>query len=1586
MSEDKKIRVLLADDDEGFRKSTIKRLGLRNVEVESFDSTETLLMHLKTYSKDNLPLAVITDYVIPEMGGEALVKELLKEYPKLPIIVVSGEDMRGSIQTYTLGAYAVMQKPLDYNELMVTLQELKNADKVAMDIALNLKNITEFNCCLVWELDKQDYPNYRIVGWAGIDRNYITINKMNEYDYPRLKNLPKGKPIFIAEIEQSQEYANKAAAQARGWVSLITLPIMREQKLVGWIDCYKNEIHDFKFEQRKTHQLGYLQSYAKLAGEALQARKQVQQSRVVHETNQSLVGLLQESLIYDMILQKAIDTTGAECGWIFKYNKREKYIELGAHAGDGAQKVDKKRPLEAGGITGKVASTGISLYVKDVDQPEGESYQPNLHINTPGLEEKAIMAVPLRRAERTLGVLTIKSRHADFFSPDDLQLLTSLASIAAVSMERNKLTYHLQGISRLAQDAKNFDELADYVVRAVHDLIDAEVNLWMMSDREDEGDNFLRIIKTSNPKLPVAYKQVPTAPGSCINAEVLHTKKHIIVPDLQTYNQQPPFLNKEAIAIFKWRSFMAIPLLGKNGEHLGVISLLSTEVNKFAEDDGILVQHFANQAALALQEQRHIHILQELANTGEQLTIVQADAVTLLKKVAKLASKIAKADLAVLYPYDPIRKNYYDNEKIVHAGALKNADKRPTQKPRENGLAAFIREHEALIVEEIDNALPLMMYTGLRKSRPLLVDSEGYQRVSKFIQEAKFIERENIRSFIGVSLRAEEQGKKGQKAEVYEVAVLYFNFRAPRRFSSQELQVIDIFCHQVANVIHRNRLFNFLKRERELIEGVHLSTLNILKKRDLRHLLKKIVEEAVKLLHASGGKVYLTVNGSRQDLRLEAIKMKNPPIGLMKIGDTLPSGEGMSREVIESKKPLIVNNYKEYPRRIKTLENHLFTVAEAPLLINNDVIGVLGVFNTHDKTTFAQEDIIILEKLAAQAALAIYSVRLYQELEILNKTGLQIAEKSASPQQMGKRILLELRKVVEYKKATIQLLTDEYTERKNLAFSGYKKAGNAQKFCRPLINDELVYKIYQDKRVYILSDTSIEPLWDQTDKDTQNVKSWVCIPLVYNGQVQGFLFLDHESPGFYTERDRSRLELFALQAASGIYNASLEQQQLKSLSRFSQFLLSPDFSGTPKTILEEAIVVLTEVLMDHKVSFKLYTKDDDYLPQSSFVDPTGKIKLNVQPLSHKDEAATWVDQQKEVKLLPDDYPSALKYKKDNQLLGPLWQEGKVCGILEISSLQPFSDKNLKNFFSAMLALSSEAMYRVHLIVQRKEAFKRRFNPYIAGAPIRMPNQFYGRVAIIRKILDGIHQNHFLIESERRIGKTSLLYQIKYQLDNRLDSKISFFTAFVNIQATEEVEFWQHIRDCIFVSQGRKLPKSTTPLGFHAFREELKLILNVLQKHSAPKEIRLVLLIDEVDQFKVYDSKVLQKFRKLFQEEHRLQAVMAGVNISEIFNTNTSPWHNQLIPVEIKELEDNYARSLIVGPIAGLYSYTSKAIEKILQASHKKPYHIQGICYHSVDEMFNRTNNDGKKGQILIQDVELAIKTWEKSLTQQKNNE
>ena len=62
-------------------------------------------------------------------------------------------------------------------------------------------------------------------------------------------------------------------------------------------------------------------------------------------------------------------------------------------------------------------------------------------------------------------------------------------------------------------------------------------------------------------------------------------------------------------------------------------------------------------------------------------------------------------------------------------------------------------------------------------------------------------------------------------------------------------------------------------------------------------------------------------------------------------------------------------------------------------------------------------------------------------------------------------------------------------------------------------------------------------------------------------------------------------------------------------------------------------------------------------------------------------------------------------------------------------------------------------------IREEFAFERHFNPYISGEPVRRPEMFFACRDLLNRIAGGLHQNSIMIQGERRIGKTSMLYQL-----------------------------------------------------------------------------------------------------------------------------------------------------------------------------------------------------------------------------------
>ncbi len=1582
--DEKKIIIYIADDDPKILELSKDRWENRNVIACCVASGEELLTALA--KEPTLPTAVLMDFVM-EGGGMQLIRKLRKAFPELPVIVYSGMDTQGSMRAYTEGAYAIMQKPLDYNELHDTLKELAGQEEMFKRLANDTLAISKFDTCLVFQFDKA-LKSYKIKGWtADIDQEFVRNTQMKEQEFARITQLKKGLPIFIPDVTDpklNQGYAKPNEAKRRNWVSLFAVPMLNSGRLIGWIDCYKkHEIHVFKGgeDQYKRHS-NVLLRYATQAMHALHSATLTQHQRVMHETNQNLAGTLHNELIFDNILTKIIEVTGADCGWIYEYDNHEKLLRLGKCNGFNQDRADKTRPLDKGGITGSVARTGESLNVPDITK-ESDGYTPDMYISIPpDLPIRSVLSVPLRRRERTLGVLTIKSIHQDFFTQDDSQLVTSLAAIAAICMDRAKLIKHLGEISRRAQEPTDFKPLAQYIVDAVHDLTETDVNLWMMSDREDEGDDWMRIISSSRKDSDLEYREytessmIPTAYGKSLISEALHNNEHVIIKDLFEHEGHPPFYNKVAIKKFNWRSFLVVPLIGKKGENLGALSLSSTVRNNFNKDDGLLIRHFADQATLALQEQENITVLQKLTEVGQDLSIGMPVAKELAQKVVNMALRISGADLSVLYPYDMANNDFYDRNSYATAGHLLVENLILTEKPRIDGLAAQIREHTAIIVEDI-NKPALKIQIGLNKSKKIDPQEPFYHLITKFVRESKFIKRERIQSFIGISLRAADKVKSDNPQEV---AVLYINFRAPHYLSEQKLQVLDIFCNQVANIMHRNRLFVSLANQGEVLKDIHNSALQIQAGQDENKRLKKTVEEAVKLLKAKGGKVYLVVNGSRKDLRLAA--SIGIPAARLKNFKEIPNSMGMAGEVTRTQKPLIVNDYANYKNQIEDFRDLFSSVIEVPLKIGDEVIGVLGVFD-NKRRLFNQNDQEALVLLASQAALAINNSQLYNELDAIYQTGIQIS-KQADMKDMADRVLKELRRVIQYDRASFQYIKSQTEPRELLAHEGYPNTASNKDLLRPIKKDAFLADILKKRKPFILSDTHRNPNWDKNIVETKDIRSWACIPLMYKGEALGIILLDNYLEGFYQNKDIPKLERFATFAATALHNAQIGQLHLGELHQFADRISRIKFEDSKEDIFLEAVRTIEKVFRPLRYTY--HYSDKHYLDLEHLKKGKTSERIQFERLHPSQGLAGWVAQEGEAKLYPDDFQNILPSEDTvpdgtTLLFSPLWKTGEVAGVLEIETNETELDQNRKSFFSTLITQASLAIQQIEQREKRHEAVSVEYNPFITGNPIRKPKEFYGRKDILRDILSSIGNNNFAIIDERRIGKTSLLFRLEYELKYAyIHKSIDFFPVYFSLQGVDADMFYTLLIEKVkeALQHTSKNIESPQNYGYYHFRNDVDQLKKEIKRSEGSKEPVVVLLMDEIDVLKSYPPKIQQQLRSILTSDTMFRVVMAGFEIDFSIEVQTSPWHNFLNVRVLGDLKESESRNLIINPVVGYYTYQEKGINLILEYCAGKPFVIQKLCSASLSKMFQRLKQAKTNDLpiILEEDVSAAIKELE----------
>ena len=130
--------VLVVDDDEALRNLIAALLSKRGYPCgQAVDGIDALKQAM-TNKFD----AVVADIVMPTMDGIALTKELLKRFPHLPIMVMTGHGNEfSSVTAVSAGAKEFIQKPFSLGEFVLRFQKMMRDHEVLVQIEAKQREI-----------------------------------------------------------------------------------------------------------------------------------------------------------------------------------------------------------------------------------------------------------------------------------------------------------------------------------------------------------------------------------------------------------------------------------------------------------------------------------------------------------------------------------------------------------------------------------------------------------------------------------------------------------------------------------------------------------------------------------------------------------------------------------------------------------------------------------------------------------------------------------------------------------------------------------------------------------------------------------------------------------------------------------------------------------------------------------------------------------------------------------------------------------------------------------------------------------------------------------------------------------------------------------------------------------------------------------------------------------------------------------------------------------------------------------------------------------------------------------------------------
>ncbi|MEE4312130.1 MAG: AAA family ATPase [candidate division KSB1 bacterium] len=238
------------------------------------------------------------------------------------------------------------------------------------------------------------------------------------------------------------------------------------------------------------------------------------------------------------------------------------------------------------------------------------------------------------------------------------------------------------------------------------------------------------------------------------------------------------------------------------------------------------------------------------------------------------------------------------------------------------------------------------------------------------------------------------------------------------------------------------------------------------------------------------------------------------------------------------------------------------------------------------------------------------------------------------------------------------------------------------------------------------------------------------------------------------------------------------------------------------------------------------------------------------------------------------------------------------------------------------------------------------SPY-SSTRIPIGAMFYGRKKEIKKIIRSKFETNFAIIGSRRIGKTSLMLNVKKYLDNDDFYETKFYDCY---RINNSYDFVQLIASDLDIRSAQRTRVST----FYDFMKRMK----------AKYRKKFILFIDEFDQLLEYDKTLDGELSKIFHAlalEDICKIVIAGYRIlNDYINNINSPFYKYFEVAYIKELDHDDARQLILEPFddLGIRIHDKNSFsERIMHLTANHPHFIQFFCSKLVELLNEKSDKE-----------------------------